>query len=707
MPVWLVLFFLCSGLNALVPTSEPNRETHPRPPLPANSPPTVRWATKVLGVSSEAIQTDQSPVYRAVQALGTPNHLPSQGPTTCAWQPSTADSGEEWIQVAFDTLMPIRQVVVAESAGAGSVYRVYLYDPQGEEHLVFDSLYAVKGDSHLFQLTLKSPTAFAVASVKIVLNTLRRPGYSQVDAVGISASSAPVELRINVSPNAPEPGKLLKENLGKGVNSKSRELNPIITPDGKTLYFTRWGHPDNLGIEKEELVDGEKVKQKTQDIWFSEFQNGTWQPSRNIGPPLNNGEHNAVCSVSADGQLFLLNQYLPNGRMREGLSQSQRTKTGWSFPRIITIKNYNLHGDESYSEYALSADRQTLIMSGQLKGTLGRKDLYVSHRVSEESWSEPFNLGPSLNTAENENSPFLGVDGRTLYFSSKGLPGFGNDDIFVTRRLDDSWTRWSSPENLGPGINTAQWDGYFSIPASGEWAYLCSVDRSIGEEDIFRLRIPDAIKPEPVAIISGSVLNFTDKKPLRADVVMSVLSGIINPTDTLRTEYNPETGEFKLVLPLQKSYGLAPVKKGYVALSETIDLTTEKRYREIRKNLYLIPLTAGQKITLNNVFFEQSKFNLLAASFAELDRLALTMRENPALEILLEGHTDNQGDFNLNLKLSIDRVDAVKKYLTEKSIPASRIQTKGWGATKPIASNLTEEMRRKNRRVEFTVLKNG
>ncbi|MBC7891568.1 MAG: PD40 domain-containing protein, partial [Sphingobacteriaceae bacterium] len=537
-------------MTTLLPASQRNWGMENPRSFPASSSPGLRWASKVLGVSSEAIRPDQSPEYRAIQALGTPNHLPAQGPTACAWQPSTADSGEEWIQVAFDTLMPIRQVLVAESAGAGSVYRVYLYDPQGGEHLVFDSLYAVKGDSHLFQLTLKTPTPFAVASVKIVLNTLRRPGFSQLDAIGISASTTPVEPGLNVTPLAPKPDKVVKENLGTGVNSKSKELNPIITPDGKTLYFTRWGHPDNQGNEVTELINGRNVRQKKQDIWVSEFQNNSWQPARNLGAPLNNDDHNAVCSVSADGQLLLLNQYQSDGRMTEGLSQSRRTKTGWTFPNSVSIKNYTLRG--AYSEFALSPDRRFLVMAVQLKGTFGRKDLYVSHRLSDDSWSEPVNLGPTVNTAEDETSPFLAADGKTLYFSTEGWPGLGSNDIFVIRRLDDTWTHWSSPENLGPGINTPQWDGYFSIPASGEWAYLCSENGSLGKEDIFRLRMYEAIKPEPVAIVSGSVLNFIDRKPLKAEVVTSVLSGVLDPSDSLRTEYNPETGEYKLVLPLQK-----------------------------------------------------------------------------------------------------------------------------------------------------------
>lgn len=667
--------------------------------------PVVQWASKVLGVSSESIRPEQSPEYRAIQVLGKPNRMPGQGPSSGAWQPARPDAGEEWIKVAFNASVPIRQVAIAENAGAGSIVRVFLYDEKGQEYKIADTSYAPRGDGQMFRILFKNPTPYRVASLKILLNTARRPGFSQIDAIGISTDDAAIEARVNVSPQALKPGQVVKENLGQGVNSGAKELNPVISPDGKTLYFTRWGHPNNLGKEVADTVNGKRLYLKPQDIWVSEFQNDAWQPARNVGAPLNNDEHNAICAVSADANTaLLLNEYLPNGQMTEGLSQSVRGKNGWAFPTPVRIKNFNRRG--SFSEYTLSTDRRVLLMTVHRQGTFGNKDLYVAFRQPDDSWSEPKNLGPVVNTAEDETSPFLAADGNTLYFSTEGHPGYGSNDIFRTRRLDNTWANWSEPENLGPGINTPQWDGYFSIPASGDYAYLSSEDNSLGKEDLFRLRLFDAVKPDPVAIVSGAVLNFADKKPLAADVVTDVLTG----GDSLRNQpgplsYDPQTGDYKLVLALKRRYGLTPLKKGYVSVSETIDLTNERRYREIRKNLYLIPLEPGQKITLNNVFFDQSKFDLLPASFPELDRLADVMKQNPTLDIRLEGHTDNQGDFNLNLKLSEDRVKAVKKYLENKAIEARRIQTKGWGSTQPLASNLTEDLRRKNRRVEFLVVK--
>ncbi len=157
------------------------------------------------------------------------------------------------------------------------------------------------------------------------------------------------------------------------------------------------------------------------------------------------------------------------------------------------------------------------------EGGIGGYDVFKT--VLENGvWSKPVNMGQNINTAENESTPFVGADSKTIYFSTPGFAGYGDNDIFLSRRLDSTWTNWSEPENLGNLINTARWDGYFTIPASGEFAYLSSEERSIGGEDIFRIKLFPSIKPDPVAIISGTVINAFDKKPMAANVVMELLN---------------------------------------------------------------------------------------------------------------------------------------------------------------------------------------
>lgn len=657
----------------------------------------IYWAKKVIGFSTEYLFGGQTTEFKAIQVIGRPNKIPQSGSSVCAWQPSTPENpGEEWIKVSFDTLMPIRQVAIAENLGQGSVSKVFAYDEKDKEFLIFENNeQPAGGTGRLMTIILKEATPYKVSALKLILNTAKVKGWNQIDAIGISQAEQTVEALINV--NKDTPFDIQKENLGAGVNSKFHELAPVIAPDGKTLYFTRWNHPDNMG------EPDKASKKKNQDVWFSQLgSGGKWGDAQSMGTPINTDDNNAICSISSDGRLVLLiNVYKPDGTLAKGLSRSRKQKNGWTFPQEVKIRNYV--NESNYSEFALAPNGRVLVMTAQTKNTYGNKDLYVSFMQSDSTWSEPQNMGPNINTAEAESTPFLAADNKTLYFSTAGHSGYGSNDIFLSRRLDDTWLRWSEPENLGPAINTPEWDGYFTIPASGDFAYLCSQEESLGLEDIYRLKLYPAIKPEPVAVISGNVYNYATKKPIEAEVVTEILQD--NIKEASKVEYNPETGEYKLVVPLKQIYSITAVKKGYLPLSETIDLSKEKNFREIRKNLYLVPIQPGQKVVLQNVQFEQSKFELLPTAIHELDRIVQLMKEIPSLEIRLEGHTDNQGDFNLNLQLSQDRVAQVKKYLSSNGIEDTRISIKGWGSTRPVASNVTEEKRKENRRVEFVVVK--
>ena len=215
------------------------------------------------------------------------------------------------------------------------------------------------------------------------------------------------------------------------------------------------------------------------------------------------------------------------------------------------------------------------------------------------------------------------------------------------------------------------------------------------------MKLYPAIRPEPVAIISGQVLDAISKKPVSTEVVSGLLD---TDKEFSKVEYDPETGEYKMVLPTQKAYKLSARKDGYFPMTETLDLSRDKRFRDIRRNLYIMPIQPGAKVVLRGVLFKQSEADLLPGSEAELDQLTTLLAQYPTMTILVEGHTDNQGEWNLNMKLAEDRVQRVKQYLITKGVTENRIQTKAWGPSKPIASNESEEKRRLNRRVEFTIL---
>ncbi|MBD2756635.1 OmpA family protein [Spirosoma validum] len=654
----------------------------------------IQWASRVVGVSSEKTGGTSGEQYKASQALGYPSKVLALDESPCAWAPREADgSADEWIQVGFAKPIQAQQIVVSENVNPGSVIRILAYDEKNTEHLVYQAPGIQERTDPLLRVFPKE-TSFLCHQLKVIINGAALKGINQIDAIGISTDTKPVSVGIKLSKETPK--DIQKENLGKTVNSPGQEVTPVISPDGRTLYFTRNYHKGNTGAADH------------QDVWYSTLQTGTgaasgWSEAINIGSPINNTGDNAINSISPDGRtMYLLNVYRPDGGLSFGISKSVRTKTGWSQPVECRIpNNYNLH-DKNQMEFCVSPDGRSIILALQRKDTQGNRDLYLSRQKADNTWAEPVSLGNVINTADAESSPFLAADSRTLYFTSAGHPGYGNGDIFVSRRLDESWTNWSEPENLGPSINTPEWDGYFTIPASGDYAYLSSRAGSVGEDDIFRLKLFPAIKPDPVAIVSGQVLDATTKKPVAAAVIAGLFG---EQTEIAKVDYSPEMGEYKLILPARKVYTLSAQKEGYFPTTETLDLSNDKRFREIRRNLYVAKVDSGQKIVMREILFMQSQSTLSPGANNELDRIVGIMEAHPAMELLVEGHTDNQGDWELNLKLSGDRVRVVKEYLTGKGIAPTRILTKALGPSKPIASNGTEEKRKQNRRVEFTILK--
>lgn len=647
----------------------------------------IQWATKVLEFSSEYAASNGQQ-YRATQLLGRPNKLPQAESGASAWRSEQPDAGFEWVKVGFETPMEIRQVAIAENFGAGCVTDVVAYDTQNKEYTLYKSKpEATKRGAGMHRIWLPQLTSFKVSAIKVVLNTKLVAGWNEIDAIGISSSDKPVEAVINLAKNVPK--ELKKENLGPNVNSKANEVAPVISPDGRTIYFTRFDHPENLKAKED------------YDVWFAEEKNGVWQKALNMNNPVNNLQENSICYISPDDRTALLmNIYHPDGGLSKGVSISRKNSTGWTFPQELKLQNYV--NEHSFSGFYIGPNGKVMVLSLQDANTKGGADLYISFPQADGTWSSPKNMGLDINTADDEFTPFLATDNQTLYFTSNGRSGYGEMDIYVSRRLDDTWMHWSEPENLGPAFNTSDYEAHFTIPASGAYAYFCSAENSLGEFDIFRMKLPEAIKPVPTVILQGIVLDQITKQPVAAEVIVEDLDQKQAPQ---RLDYDPAVGDFKLVLDTQKHYGLTAQRKGYQAGGMIIDLTKETQYRELRREVLLAPIEIGQKVTLNTIRFSQSKYDLLPASLPELDRIAQMMTENANMEILLEGHTDNVGDFDANVQLSKDRVEEVKRYLSTKNVAANRIQTRGYGPTRPISPNTTEESRKQNRRVEFTILK--
>ncbi|MBK9508393.1 MAG: OmpA family protein [Cytophagaceae bacterium] len=673
----------------------------------------VLWATKVLEKSSETADEAYSPKYRGIQILGKPNVLPQIVSSPCSWRPTGSGFGEDYIKVGFDKAIKIRQIIVGETVNPGAIGRIFGYTPSNQEILLFENTQPAPRQSGRIWNVIIPETAQEISSIKLLIVHQLSKGMKEIDAVGISNSETPFTAKINVAPNIP--GDLQKDNLGPNINSKFGEVAPLVSPDGKNLYFTRLNHPENF---TQKSGKNERANEIQQDIWVSKLsKNGMWEQAQNIGEPLNNPQNNAAATISADGKsLFVLNVYLPNGRFVAGLSKATLKNKKWELPKQIRINDFQAleYYDEklklktTVTEYAISSDEKYLIMGLKRNETYGDKDLYVSFKNNDESYSRPVNLGSIINSAGNEGSPFLAADNKTLYFNSNGHPAYGDADIFVTTRLDDTWTNWSEPINLGPVINSPEWDGYITIPASGEYAYFSSSKNSIGSDDIFKVKLFPAIKPQIVNLFD---FQFKDKATQSLLLPITNIQMLETGKDTMKVNapvitFEEETSTYKTILVTGKKYQLIAKIDGYGDLNTVVDLTKETRYKEIKKIFDLLPMVQGQKIVLQNLLFDQGSAVIREESFEELGKIKSIMQDNPTMEILLEGHTDNQGDMFKNIKLAEDRVLAVKKYLSEVgNIDPSRIKIKSWGPYKPVIRNSSEESRKKNRRVEFSIIK--
>jgi len=653
------------------------------------------WASKVTAVSSQKAEgkADFSPD----KVLGEPNARPLGQVSNEAWTPRKESSGE-YIEVRFVKSLIARQVTVVENFNPGSISSIELIDTRGSKHQVYENENPgpIPEQFRTLQVTF-SPGTYRTIGVLVTMNTKAVDGVNQIDAIGIADVAEVMVKKEFKSEKSGLKSDSIMTNLGPSVNSRYVDTHPVISPDGRTLFFARQESPQNAGGSED-----------PQDVWYSTLSNAktkAWNPAKNIGSPINTPGPNGLASVSSDGNTaVLINVYNEDGSLDpKGVSMTKRTKSGWSRPKQINIDDF-YNDDPENVDYYLGTSGKVLLMAVQRKDGQGEQDLFVSFINRDgKSWTRPRNLGPTINTKKPEFAPFLAADGKTLYFASEGHGGYGKSDVFCSKRLDNTWTNWTKPRNLGPNVNSTDFDAYYVVSAAGEDAYLVSARNGTdGSKDIFRIGLTPQFKPEVVTLVRGRVLDASTKKPVPATIKYE---NLLTGEEIGVAETNPVDGTYTIVLPSGIQYGYRAEAANYLAEADNLDVTDRQKYSEVTQDLFLVPFAVGQTIKLNNIFFAQSKYFLRENSYPELQRLVRTLKDYPTVEIKLEGHTDNQGDPALNLKLSQDRVNEVKKYLVQKGVNSARISTEGFGDTKPLASNDKEETRKLNRRVEFRITK--
>jgi len=670
----------------------------------------VYWASNVLDYSSELSQNE----YSAKQVLGKPNAMPQGGDNPSAWMPAKPNK-LDYISVTFDKTIRIQQIVIAESYNPSSLYEIYLYDKNGNEFLVHTFRpRPIDLNSRLLRINIEK-TKYKVKQLKIVLDGRKVPGYTGIDAIGVSGSNKPVVITIDQPQNLIE--DILIERLSENINSSYEETRPLISPDGKTLYFSRAYHPENTGGERDE-----------NDIWYAEFNDdtGEWSKSKNLGTPLNNKGPNYISSITPDGNAMLVllgNQYIKRNKMNPGVSISTKSSEGWSKPETLEIINAGIETTDG--NYFLSSNRKVMIMAIDRFDAFGGKDLYISFLQGNNRWTEPLNLGNDINTANMESSPFLAADNETLYFSSKGFSGYGKSDIYISRRLDDTWTNWTEPENLGSTINSVGDDVFFNIPPSGKSAYY-SKSKEDGYGEIYKIAMPIFYQPSPVVRITGKVLDAASTEPVMAKVFYNLLP---ENTDIGFTISDSLTGEYEILLPVGSAYNYTVDAFGYKNKSNQIDLLNDIDFKEIKLDILLEKGEDGlSKVKIANAtdyssledFISGRKDKLIlecsiiynfASDFINentypiLDKIIIFLHENPSIELVFSGHSDNVGTEQFNVSLSERRAQSILDYFIKNEIAPSRLEILAQGFKQPIASNESEEGRTINRRVEISIKK--
>lgn len=509
------------------------------------------------------------------------------------------------------------------------------------------------------------------------------------------------------------------ENLGNQVNTTYSEVRPTISADGNLLYFVVEGHPKNTYS---------KLSNKAQDIWYSEKgADGKWGPAKQAPPVLNNQKSNAVFWVSPEGNRMLLRGAYNNGKYAgRGFSMTEKTDTGWSAPQMLKIKNYEKMSMDAYSGATMANDGKTLLLYFSEEKNSFSNDIYISTLTGNNDWTEPKKLDEPISTElYNEITPFLAADGLTLYFSSDRPGGKGDHDIWMVKRMDDSWTRWTDPVNVS-SVNTKKWDAYFTIDATGERAYIATGENSFGGTDIASVPLDEKDRPRATVLVYGNVYNAKTAQPMGADLYYDIIPGEKNAGNALS---NPTDGSYKIVLPYGKINRLRASADNYFPVMDTIDLRKMGAYREIHRDIYLNPadeyvrekeirksidslnnsnepIEEGMIVDMKNILFDYNKATLRSECYNDLDKAARLMKANPNMKVELSAHTDNVGGFNYNIKLSEERASSAKEYLVSRGIASDRIISKGYGEVKPVATNDTEAGRQQNRRVEFRVLGN-
>jgi outer membrane protein OmpA-like peptidoglycan-associated protein/tetratricopeptide (TPR) repeat protein len=484
------------------------------------------------------------------------------------------------------------------------------------------------------------------------------------------------------------PEKVTISNLGPQINTSFPDYAPVISADESVLIYT--SRRDNTtGGERD--TDGEFFE----DIYESVKTYNKWEQSKQLSNLINTDTHDACVALSPDGMELIMYRVSPSDG--GDLFISNLKNNDWVSPKRLAKTINTNYWEPSAS---ITSDEKTLFFTSNKKGGFGGTDIYMSKLLANGEFGPAINLGPEINTPEDDDAPFIHPDSKTLYFSSKGHDGIGGFDIFVCTIDVETAKLTSKPKNIGYPINTAGDDIYFTWSADGKRAYFASErDGGFGDKDIYMLEREEV--KVALTLIKGQIVTCDTKSPVASTIQVTDLAtqkivGVYNS--------NPITGKYTVLLPAGKNYAIAVDAPGYLFYSKNIDIPNQEDYIELVDSVCMNPIQVGKAIILRNVFFDVNKYTLRPESVNELDKLVTILVENPTIKIQISGHTDSDSDDQSNLILSDNRAKAVVDYLIGKGIQQDRLTWKGYGEGTPIVPNDTPENKQLNRRTEFMII---
>lgn len=431
-----------------------------------------------------------------------------------------------------------------------------------------------------------------------------------------------------------------------------------------------------------------------QKIYLVKRDGESWSVENSIGREVNSGSENGSVALTPDGQYMIFASYEHNvdGFGRTDLYSARKIEGEWT-----DIQNLGVAINSEYwdSQPSLSSDGKTLYFVSDRPGGKGGTDIYVSNRT-REGWSQAVSVS-SLNTDNDEMTPFIAADNSTFTFASNRGGSFGGFDIYFTRLRNGSF---STPSNAGNIINSPQDEYFYVVNPNTDIAYFTSSrEGGKGALDIYSA-VPNPHPSDDVVFVTGIVKDATDESPLGSEIIITDLA---SGEETAYLASDDETGEYYVVLQRGKQYSITSESPGYVFYSEKFEIPDKIETKIINKDILLNPIGSGKTRLL--IFFDFDKSTLQNQSKPELERVIKFLNRNPELKIELHGHTDDQGATDYNDKLSKDRSNTVKEYLVRGGIENSRINTIGFGESQPLINEKTDSARAKNRRVEMVIVK--